>query len=147
MRSTVSHRSIVSVDRDIIDDAIVTRRALTAREGLASRSDDVAGLRARIPETPVHGGFGTKNVHVRERVTVPEFLPVHWEAARRGVPAIDPARLFTPAGDALWCASSTPGEADTLASPWDARVMGKIGAYADEMEGALAALSWNRGRS
>jgi hypothetical protein len=160
-----------AVDNTALDSgsANAARRALTACERLAIRWDDVAGLCAALPETLVHGGFGRKNVHVRERAAVPELLPFDWEAAGRGVPAIDLARLdpdvysmavrraapsmtpdvarrLTAVGAALWCASSIPGEADTLASPWAARVMGKIAAYADEMERALTALSWNGGR-
>jgi len=151
------------------DDARIAHRALSACETVAARWDDVSALARLLPETLVHGGFGRKNVHVRDRGDGPQLLAFDWEAAGRGMPAIDLARVdadtyslalrdahpavtpqvarsATALGAALWCASSIPGEAAALGSPWASRVMGKIEAYANEIEASLAALGWNRGR-
>jgi Ser/Thr protein kinase RdoA (MazF antagonist) len=151
------------------DDRATVSRALLACRTVAERWDDVAAICDVLPETLVHGGFGRKNVHVRERASGPELLPFDWEAAGRGMPAADLARVdaavyastlsgrgpqvsaprarrVVETGRALWCCSSIPGEASTLSAPWATRAMPKIRAYCDELHSALAALGWKPGR-
>jgi hypothetical protein len=141
-------------------DAAVARRAIRACESISRHWNDVAGICQLLPNTLVHGGIGRKNVQVRHNKGCLEFLPFDWEAAGRGMAAMDLSRVdsvvyakalgknarrvqdITAVGRALWSISSIPGEAANLASPWASRTMPKVQAYADELEAVMKRFGW-----
>jgi len=159
LRVALDNRSLTRLDRDAV------AAALRGCHTVLGRWQDVADLCAALPDTLVHGGFGRKNTRVGRQRAGLELLVFDWECAGQGMPAIDLARVdpttyveasarhgravdalaawrLVHVGRALWCISSIPGEADTLASPWAARAIGKVDAYAGELADVSRALGW-----
>jgi aminoglycoside phosphotransferase (APT) family kinase protein len=90
---------------------------------LEERWDKVARLCDDFPETVMHGDFTAKNLRVLERNGEPELVPLDWEGAGWGVPALD-LRAVDAAGYHAAITASWPslGEAKLRA----ARTAGRI---------------------
>jgi aminoglycoside phosphotransferase (APT) family kinase protein len=83
----------------------LTNGAITAEEvgelhGILAKLDQaeavwprIEALCARFPDTLVHGDFRRKNVYLRRGSRGVELLPIDWETAGWGVPAIDLTRI------------------------------------------------------
>jgi aminoglycoside phosphotransferase (APT) family kinase protein len=121
---------------------------------------DVAGV---LPPTLVHGGFGSKNVRIRDQGGASEVLAFDWEAAGWGTPAADLAAVDPDAyygvlarswpavsrqsitrlallGRILASVSAIPGEKRALEGAWPHRVMAKMRVYERRLSDARRAL-------
>jgi aminoglycoside phosphotransferase (APT) family kinase protein len=135
------------------------RRLIAHCEELERRWDKVEAAALAFPKTLVHGGFAPKNVRVRRERGAVAVLAFDWEAAGWGTPAADLSKVdlaaycrasaapdrdalerLAAAGSVLWCAAAIPGEANNLATPWAARLLGKLGSYEEGMRAGLAGL-------
>lgn len=78
-------------------DEIATLRRLVS--DLDRLESDWAGIERActgVSATLVHGDFRPKNAHVRQRAGKPELLPIDWEMAGWGVPAVDLVEIDLP---------------------------------------------------
>jgi aminoglycoside phosphotransferase (APT) family kinase protein len=140
-----------------------TLNAIVARcEAIAHHWGRANEIAAVLPPTLVHGGFGAKNVRVRDGAGG-QVLAFDWEAGGWGTPAADLASVDLEAyheelalpgvaldsvvrlgllGRLLKSISAIPGEQRALASPWPQRVMAKMRVYERRIGEAQAALGW-----
>ena len=117
-----------------------------------------------LPSTLVHGDFTSTNVRVRASGGVLEIVPLDWENAGRGTPAIDLLRVDLDlyaslvraawpsvergavqstyaAGRVHWCLAAVDWQTSMLAHPWIERPLAKIESYLEWMRDYLAAVA------
>jgi len=65
---------------------------------MESHWSEIEAACADLPRSLVHGDFCAKNVHVRHDATGPRIIPLDWEMAGWGIPAVDlhPRRCHQP---------------------------------------------------
>jgi len=145
------------------EDARTLDRILDHCGALERAWRQVEEITMALPPTLVHGGFGAKNVRIRDRGVDREVLAFDWEAGGWGTPAADLASVDTdeyhgvlarswPAvtlpsiaqlahlGRLLASVSAIPGERRSLESAWPHRVMAKMRVYERRLAGARRAL-------
>jgi len=75
------------------DDATLLERLAFRLDSLESSWNGIQEACAGVPATLVHGDFQPKNAYIRPAASGPEVVPIDWETAGWGVPAVDLARL------------------------------------------------------
>lgn len=134
------------------DDGRILDRMLEHCAALEHAWRQVADIAAVLPPTLVHGGFGSKNVRIRDRGAATEVLAFDWEASGWGTPAADLATVDPDAyhealarswpaipvrsisrlallGRIFASVSAIPGERPALECAWPHRAMAKMRVY------------------
>jgi len=75
------------------EDAMLLERLAFRLDGLESAWAGLDDACAGVPATLVHGDFQRKNAYIRAGARGPEVVPIDWETAGWGVPAVDLARI------------------------------------------------------
>jgi hypothetical protein len=120
---------------------------------------------AACPECVSHNSLSAKNVRVRETTTGLQILPIDWENATFGCPALglafldldlyrghaqspwselplDQMKTLKAIGQVLWCLKSISGEARSMRNKYTRPVIEKLSYYARLMHAAKAQLSF-----
>ncbi len=170
------YRKIVSLARETIHEGITNPACSDADVGtldalmcscdiLESRWSKVDAICRDVPDTLVHGDFGAKNVRIRPGRDGLELLPLDWDSAGWGIPAIDVSQAdgaaywsavrdyrpelepdalapFSAIGRMFLALESITGEADPLRGDWVDNVMRKMRYYESEMAKAFQIAGW-----